>query len=102
MVCVLIQISHCKHKTDSDVLVVLYRYSRVTCSTNVFTKCAYPHIQGFPIIYLYKIMFLILTSSGLTLLNDMNKGKLRKVKKAGSRQESNPGHLWLEPPAFCH
>ena len=24
------------------------------------------------------------------------------VKKASSRQESNPGHLWLEPPVLCH
>ena len=24
------------------------------------------------------------------------------MKKAGSRRESNPGHLWLEPPALCH
>ena len=27
--------------------------------------------------------------------------KQRKVKKAGSRWESSPGHLWLEPPVLC-
>ena len=25
-----------------------------------------------------------------------------KIKKAGSHWESNPGHLWLEPPMLCH
>ena len=25
-----------------------------------------------------------------------------KSEKAGSRRESNPGHLWLEPPVLCH
>ena len=25
-----------------------------------------------------------------------------KSEKAGSPQESNPGHLWLEPPVLCH
>ena len=28
--------------------------------------------------------------------------KWRKVKKAGSHRESNPGHLWLETPVLCH
>ena len=23
-------------------------------------------------------------------------------EKAGSRSESKPGHLWLEPPVLCH
>ena len=23
-------------------------------------------------------------------------------KGPGSRRESNPGHLWLEPPVLCH
>ena len=26
----------------------------------------------------------------------------QKVKKAGSRRESNPEHLWLEPSVLCH
>ena len=34
-------------ETESNALVVLYRYSRVTCSTNVFIT--YLNIQGFPI-----------------------------------------------------
>ena len=28
--------------------------------------------------------------------------KIEESEKAGSRQESNPGHLWLEPPVRCH
>ena len=26
----------------------------------------------------------------------------RRSEKAGSRQESNPGHLWLQPPVLCY
>ena len=28
--------------------------------------------------------------------------KIEESEKAGSRWESNPGHLWLEPPVLCH
>ena len=28
--------------------------------------------------------------------------KLKESEKAGSCQESNPRHLWLEPPMLCH
>ena len=28
--------------------------------------------------------------------------KIEESEKAGSRQESNPGYLWLEPPVLCH
>ena len=28
--------------------------------------------------------------------------KKKESKRGGSRWESNPGHLWLEPPLFCH
>ena len=28
--------------------------------------------------------------------------KIVKSEKAGSHQELNPGHLWLEPPVLCH
>ena len=28
--------------------------------------------------------------------------KIERSEKASSRQESNPGHLWLEPPVLCH
>ena len=28
--------------------------------------------------------------------------KIEESEKAGSRQESNPGHLWLEPPVLWH
>ena len=28
--------------------------------------------------------------------------KIEGSEKAGSRRESNPGHLWLEPPVLCH
>ena len=28
--------------------------------------------------------------------------KVEQNKKAGSCRESNPGHLWLEPPVLCH
>ena len=32
----------------------------------------------------------------------VNDFRCYEVKKAGSRQESNPGQLWLEPPVLCH
>ena len=28
--------------------------------------------------------------------------KIEESEKVGSRWELNPGHLWLEPPVFCH
>ena len=28
--------------------------------------------------------------------------KIEESEKVGSRRESNPGHLWLEPPVLCH
>ena len=28
--------------------------------------------------------------------------KIEESEKAGSHRESNPGHLWLEPPVLCH
>ena len=28
--------------------------------------------------------------------------KIKEVEKASSQQESNPGHLWFEPPVLCH
>ena len=28
--------------------------------------------------------------------------KIEESEKDGSRQESNPGHLWLEAPVLCH
>ena len=28
--------------------------------------------------------------------------KIEESEKASSRRESIPGHLWLEPPVFCH
>ena len=28
--------------------------------------------------------------------------KIEESEKAGSCRESNPGHLWLEPPVLCH
>ena len=31
-----------------------------------------------------------------------NEAKIEEGEKAGSRQESNPGHLWLESPVLCH
>ena len=33
---------------------------------------------------------------------DVMRRKLGKMKKVGSHQESNPRHLWLEPPVLCH
>ena len=31
-----------------------------------------------------------------------HEAEIEESKKAGSHQESNPGHLWLETPVFCH
>ena len=28
--------------------------------------------------------------------------KIEESEKGGSRRESNPGHLWLEPPVLCY
>ena len=28
--------------------------------------------------------------------------KIEESEKAGSRRESNPGHLWLQPPVLSH
>ena len=28
--------------------------------------------------------------------------KIEESEKAGSRRESNPGDLWLEPPVLCY
>ena len=28
--------------------------------------------------------------------------KIEESEKAASHQESNSGHLWLEPPVLCH
>ena len=30
------------------------------------------------------------------------KAKIEESEMASSRLESNPGHLWLEPPVLCH
>ena len=34
--------------------------------------------------------------------HEMLRVKIEESKKAGSRRELNPGHLWLEPPVLCH
>ena len=40
----------------------------------------------------------ILRASRLMLEFRYYKAKIEESEKAGSHQESNPGHLWLEPP----
>ena len=42
--------------------------------------------------------------SSIMLINEFRcyEAKIEEGEKAGSRQESNPGHLWLEPPVLCH
>ena len=47
----------------------------------------------------------VLGASCLTLeINEFRcyEAKIEESEKAGSHQESNPGHLWLEPPVLCH
>ena len=47
----------------------------------------------------------MLRASCLTLeINEFKcyEAKIEESEKAGSRQESNPGHPWLEPPVLCH
>ena len=34
--------------------------------------------------------------------HEMLRVKIQESVKAGSHQESNPGHFWLEPPVLCH
>ena len=34
--------------------------------------------------------------------HEMLQVKIEESEKAGSCWESNPGHLWLEPPVLCH
>ena len=40
----------------------------------------------------------------LFIINEFRcyEAKIEESEKAGSRRESNPGHLWLEPPVLCH
>ena len=42
--------------------------------------------------------------SCFSILNEIRcyETKIEESEKAGSHQESNPGHLWLEPPVLCH
>ena len=47
------------------------------------------------------------TEYGNTLINlnhhdEFTRCYEEESEKAGSHQESNLGHLWLEPPVFCH
>ena len=52
-----------------------------------------------------KIKSYLLRASCLTLeINEFRcyEAKIEESEKAGSRRESNPGHLWLEPPVLCH
>ena len=39
-----------------------------------------------------------------SLINEFRcyEAKIEESEKAGSHRESNPGHLWLETPVFCH
>ena len=45
-----------------------------------------------------------LSVTNLSLENNLQfrcyEAKLEESEKAGSQQESNPGHLWLEPPVL--
>ena len=39
---------------------------------------------------------------GFLLINEFNVMRRNRGDKAGSHQESNSGHLWLELPVLCH
>ena len=45
-----------------------------------------------------------LHNTSLKLMNKFRcyEAKIEESEKAGSCQESNPGHLWLELPVLCH
>ena len=50
-------------------------------------------------------LILMLRASCLTLQIDefrCYEAKIEEGGKASSRRESNPGHLWLEPPVLCY
>ena len=66
--------------------------SKSVCYSAILTRTEH-------IIKKYKIM---LRASCLTLEKKMLWDENRESEKAGSRRESNPRHLWLEPPVLCH
>ena len=66
--------------------------SKSMCNSAILTRTEY-------IIKKYKIM---LRASCLMLEKKMLWDENRESEKAGSRRESNPRHLWLEPPVLCH
>ena len=43
-----------------------------------------------------------LQTAHVTINDDVNEAKIEESEKASSRQESNPGHLWLELPVLCN
>ena len=52
-----------------------------------------------------KFLICLLKASSLMLeINEFRcyEAKIEESEKASSRRESNPGHLWLEPPVLCH
>ena len=54
-----------------------------------------PQLWASIVLYMYTIS---------TIINEFRcyEAKIEESEKAGSRRESNPGHLWLEPPVLCH
>ena len=65
--------------------------SSLTCAVNLQSESAYAYTGSFLIQVAVQI-------------NEFRcyEAKIEESEKAGSRRESNPGHLWLEPPVLCH
>ena len=88
-------------KQDSFLFIVMSSLARdPNCST---TCLPYKDVSGsYPAVTSCMSM---LRASCLTL--EINRFRCYEVKieeseKVGSRQESNPEHLWLEVPVLCH
>ena len=75
----------------------MYRYAIMYRSVS--------EIVGHFLVFYGKQISSVLRASCLTLeINEFRcyEAKIEESEKAGSRRESNPGHLWLEPPVLCH
>ena len=59
-----------------------------------FLKCPVPNVTTMPAILTIDTFF-------TNLLIGCYEAKVEESEKAGSHWESNPGHLWLEPPVLC-
>ena len=80
----------------------------LTITSWTYKSCA-PHIMSWCSFTITVTVLMTLTDVFPTTAETININefrcygvKLEESEKATSGQESNPGHLWLEPPVLCH